>query len=279
MTPEQHDWEPGIVGVFSRAAAIYDRVGPQVFAHFGQRLVERSQPRPGAVVLDVAAGRGAVLFPAARQVGAGGRVIGVDLSTAMVREAEEDVRNSGLRQIEIRQMDAEHLDFPDAFFDQVLCGFALWFFPHPEAALREIFRVLKPGGSFGLSAWTDDCEFLAWCDRELTLSIPQGAATVARRGQGYRVDTPARLDAALRQAGFVGIDITAEAADFIYTDDEEWWLSLWSAGIRRRLEVLEEPALEQIKSEMLHRARALKQADGIHTVWRALLGLAEKPSQ
>jgi ubiquinone/menaquinone biosynthesis C-methylase UbiE len=273
MTPEQHDWEPGIVGVFSRAAAIYDRVGPQVFAHFGQRLVEGTQLGPGAVVLDVATGRGAVLFPAARQVGPGGRVIGIDLSAAMVRETEAEVRKSGWQQIEIRQMDAEHLDFPDASFDQVLCGFALWFFPRPEEALHEICRVLKPGGRFGLTTWTDDCEFLAWCDRELAASMPQ----VSRRGQGPRFDTPVRLEAALQQAGFVGIDVTSEAADFIYADDEEWWLSLWSAGMRRRLEVLERPALEQAKSEMLHRVQALKQADGIHTLWRALLGFAQKP--
>jgi len=84
MTPEQRDWEPGIVGVFGRAASTYDRIGPQVFAHFGQRLVERAQLAPGAAVLDVVAGRGAVLFPAAQQVGPAGRVTGIDLSAAMV---------------------------------------------------------------------------------------------------------------------------------------------------------------------------------------------------
>ena len=52
--------EDGIVGVFSRAAGTYDRIGPRFFAHFGQRLVERVHLTPGAEVLDVAAGRGAV---------------------------------------------------------------------------------------------------------------------------------------------------------------------------------------------------------------------------
>jgi len=62
----------------------------------------------------------------------------------------------------------------------------------------------------------------------------------------------------LQQTGFVDIDITAETADFIYADDEEWWLSLWSNGSRRRLEVLEAPELAQVKTEMLHRVQALK---------------------
>jgi O-methyltransferase/aklanonic acid methyltransferase len=279
MSPGQGDSEAGIVGVFSRAAATYDRIGPQVFAHFGQRLVERAQLARGAAVLDIAAGRGAVLFPAARQVGPGGRVIGIDLSGAMVRETAADIRGTGWRHIEIQQMDAEHLDFPDGSFDLVLCGFALWFFPHPEQALHEFFRVLKPGGRVGLTTWTEDCPFLAWYDRELASSMPQSAPPVARRGQGFRVDTPERLEAPLQQTGFVDIDITAEATDFIYADDEEWWLSLWSSGTRRRLERLEPPTLEQVKSEMLHKVQALKQADGIHTLWRALLPFAQKPLQ
>jgi len=163
MKPEKGDSEAGVVGVFSRAAPTYDRIGPQVFAHFGERLVERTRPAPDAAVLDVATGRGAVLLPAARQVGPGGRVIGIDMSAAMVREIETDIRSTGPRHIEIRQMDAEHLDFADASFDQVLCGFALWFFPHPEDALREFFRVLRPSGYVGLTTWTDDCP--SWLPR------------------------------------------------------------------------------------------------------------------
>jgi O-methyltransferase / aklanonic acid methyltransferase len=53
-----------VVGVFGRAAPTYDQVGPRPFAHFGRRLVELAELRPTDEVLDVAAGRGAVLFPA-----------------------------------------------------------------------------------------------------------------------------------------------------------------------------------------------------------------------
>ena len=83
--------QTGIVGVFSRAAATYDRIGPRFFAYFGQRLVAQAHLAPGAAVLDVAAGRGAVLFPAAQQVSPGGRVIGIDLSADMVRETTADI--------------------------------------------------------------------------------------------------------------------------------------------------------------------------------------------
>src|SRR5260370_509274 len=155
MSGEQSGPEPGIVGVFSRAAATYDRIGPQIFAHFGEWLVQRARLAPGETVLDVAAGRGAVMFPAARRVGPNGRVIGIDLSAAMVSETAADIRNANLPQIELWQMNAEHLDFPDAAFDAVLCGFALWFFPHPVHALHEFLRVLKPGGRVLLTTWAE----------------------------------------------------------------------------------------------------------------------------
>jgi len=54
-------------------------------------------------------------------------------------------------------------------------------------------------------------------------------------------------------------------------------VSLWSAGTRRRLEGLMAPELKRVKAEMLDKVRALKQADGIHTLWRALLASAQKP--
>lgn len=269
--------QTGIVGVFSRAAATYDRIGPRFFAYFGQRLVAQAHLAPGAAVLDVAAGRGAVLFPAAQQVSPGGRVIGIDLSADMVRETTADIQRAGLPHVTIHQMDAEQLDFADASFEGVLCGFALWFFPQPHRALHEFFRVLKPGGRVGLTTWAEDCPFVTWCHRELTASIPAQDPPATGRPEAPRFDTPARLEAALQQTGFTGIQIHSEDADFLYDQDEEWWASLWSHGIRNRLERLEAPVLAQVKRDMLHKVRVLKQSDGIHTVFRALYAVGTKP--
>ena len=60
--------------IFNQAATIYDRVGPPIFAHFGQSLVDLADLRSGDQVLDVAAGRGALLFPIATKVGPTGHV-------------------------------------------------------------------------------------------------------------------------------------------------------------------------------------------------------------
>ncbi len=70
-----------IAAIFGRAAPTYDRVGPRFFTYFGSRLVDIAHIPVGAKVLDVASGRGAVLFPAVARVGAAGSVIGIDLQS------------------------------------------------------------------------------------------------------------------------------------------------------------------------------------------------------
>jgi ubiquinone/menaquinone biosynthesis C-methylase UbiE len=81
----------------------------------------------------VATGRGAVLFPAAERVGTTGDAVGVDLAEGMVQAANEEAERRGWGP-RVRAMDAEQLDFPDAAFDRVLCGFGIMFFPHLDQA-------------------------------------------------------------------------------------------------------------------------------------------------
>src|SRR6188768_1235012 len=102
-----------VASLFGGLAPEYDAGGN--FAHFGRRLVEIVGVEPGHRVLDVASGRGAVLFPAAERVGAAGEAVGVDLAEGMVRAANEEAERRGLGTL-VRVMDAERLDFPDATF-------------------------------------------------------------------------------------------------------------------------------------------------------------------
>ena len=94
--------------------------------------------------------------------------------------------------------------------------------------------------------------------------------------QPSRFDTPPILEAALQQAGFKGIEIVVEGAEFTFANEEEWWSSLWSHGIRRFLEQMAEPVLQECKADMLQKVRAFKQQDGIHAVRRALLAVGNK---
>lgn len=274
MSDEEQARKREIAGVFDRAAATYDSVGPRFFAHFGERLVERTRIREGATVLDVAAGRGAVLYQAARQAGPLGRVVGTDLSAEMTQKTAAEIRNGGWHNAEMLQMDAEELRFDNDSFDSVLCGFSIWFFPRPHRALAEFFRVLKPGGQLGLTTWAQDCPFNSWCLRIGRQYLPPQPVAGSKPP---RFDTVPALEAALQKAAFEDIDIAAEDADFVYADEEELWLSLWSHGIRRFLEQIEESALPAVKADVLQKVQVFRKADGVHTQLRALFAFGKKP--
>lgn len=102
--------------------------------------------RPGDAVLDLGCGAGFDAFVAALAVGPTGRVVGVDLSPEMLAVAERGRAAAGLSTVEIRQANVEALPFPNATFDVALSNGVLNLIPDKPAALREVFRVLKPGG-------------------------------------------------------------------------------------------------------------------------------------
>lgn len=80
-----------IADLYHRVASVYGQIGPNIFTYAGQNLVERIAMTEGAQVLDVGAGRGANLFPAAKAVGPHGQVIGIDLAPGMVQETTAEI--------------------------------------------------------------------------------------------------------------------------------------------------------------------------------------------
>ena len=143
------DLDVGAVArAYGRWAPIYDLVFGHVFAQ-GRLAAVQTAERIGGLVLEVGVGTGLSL-PA---YGPGTRVIGVDISEAMLAKARGRVRRLGLGNVErLAVMDAEHLDFPDATFDVVVAQYVVTAVPNPEAALAEFARVLKAGGEIVLTS-------------------------------------------------------------------------------------------------------------------------------
>ncbi len=106
-----------------------------------------AQVAPGGRALDVCCGTGDLALLLARHVGPGGRVLGVDISEEMLHVARRKAAQARVgTQVEFALGDAEALGIPDAVFDAATVGFGIRNTVHPEAALREIHRVLRPGG-------------------------------------------------------------------------------------------------------------------------------------
>lgn len=137
--------------VFQRVAGKYDLMNDLMslgMHRLWKRFtIDQAQARPGQQVLDVAGGSGDLGAALARKVGSQGRVVISDINPAMLEVARDRLADQGVAgNVEFVEADAEHLPFADREFHLVTLGFGIRNMTHPEQALREIYRVLKPGG-------------------------------------------------------------------------------------------------------------------------------------
>lgn len=138
---------------WDRAADAYEPLWRHQLAPAHRALLDAAALRPGDAVLDVACGSGLVSLPAARRIGAHGRLLGIDLSGRMVDAAAQRAREAHCPNADFARMDAERLELGDASFDVVLCALGLMYLPDPARALAEMRRVLRPGGRVALAVW------------------------------------------------------------------------------------------------------------------------------
>lgn len=115
-----------------------------------KRVTVRRMPLgPGAKVLDVCGGTADLALLALKRASDSSRIIVYDINYAMLQAGKEKVDRSGLAERVVRvQGDAEIISFPDNTFDGVMVGFGIRNFTHMETGLAEMYRVLKPGGTF-----------------------------------------------------------------------------------------------------------------------------------
>jgi ubiquinone/menaquinone biosynthesis C-methylase UbiE len=129
---------------WDKASSTYEQYWHSQLAPAHDRLFQMARLAPGERVLDVACGTGLLTFRAADAVGPSGDVVATDISDEMVRR---------ILDVAARRMDAESLHVADGSFDAVLCGLGLMYVPDPVAGLREMRRVLKPGGRAVAAVW------------------------------------------------------------------------------------------------------------------------------
>jgi ubiquinone/menaquinone biosynthesis C-methylase UbiE len=132
---------------------------------------------PGEVVLDLGSGAGLDVLLAARKVGPTGKVIGVDMTDAMLEKARANAEKAGLSNVEFQKGEIDVLPLPDASIDVVLSNCVLNLVPDKDRAFREIRRVLKPGGRFSVSdmAWAEEPEASVRADLEAIVGCIGGA--------------------------------------------------------------------------------------------------------
>ena len=160
--------------------------------------------RPGEIVLDLGSGAGFDCFLAARKVGPSGRVIGVDMTDAMLEKARANAEKTGLHNLDFRKGEIESLPVEDNSIDVVISNCVLNLVPDKDEAFREIRRVLKPGGRLAVAdmAWETEPAPAIRKDMEALVGCIGGALVLD--------DYVSRL----KRAGFSGVEVEkhAEAA-------------------------------------------------------------------
>jgi len=157
--------------------------------------------RPGETVLDLGSGAGIDCFLAAREVGPTGRVIGVDMTPAMIEKARANAAKGSYSNVEFRLGEIEHLPVADASVDLVISNCVINLSPDKPQVFREAFRALEPGGRIVVS------------DLVLTRPLPPGAQERVDLLVGCVAGASLRDDylRMMREAGFEGIEIAAES--------------------------------------------------------------------
>jgi SAM-dependent methyltransferase len=171
-------------------------------------IVERADIRPGMAVLDLASGTGEPALTIAPLVGPEGSVTATDVIPEMVAIAADHAAEAGRTNMHFREADAEALPFADASFDRVTCRLGVMYFPEVPRALREVRRVLRPGGRAVFVTWGPQ-EHIDYLTSTLGVLLryqdvpPPAPAPDAPHP--LRFARSGSLSAALREAGFTEV--------------------------------------------------------------------------
>lgn len=201
---------------------------PSIGRPVADDLIAVADLRPGQRVLDVACGTGVVTRLAAERVGAAGAVAGLDVNPGMLAVARSQAPTD--TPIEWHQANADSIPLPDEAFDVVLCQMGLQFITKKLAALREMRRVLKPGGRALVNVpGPKPAPFAVLTDALASHLSPQAASFGDLVFSMHDADELSEL---MRSAGFRKVDVQAKSKSLRLPAPEDFlWQYLYSTPL------------------------------------------------
>ncbi len=239
---------------YNAAADSYDQAANSYWSRFGRRTIERLRLRPGARVLDVCCGSGASALPAAERVGAHGSVLGVDLAENLLELARGKADHLGLENVEFRSGDMLDLGLADAGWDAVVCVFGIFFVPDMSAAVRELWRPVRPGGQLAITTWGprvfEPANSVLWdAIRQVRPDLYKGFSP------WDRISDERALQAVLAEGGVLAPEIVAESGIHELTSPDDWWSIVMGSGYRGTIEKLSPEHREHVRRVNLETLR------------------------
>ena len=223
---EQQRWQ----SVSTSAAEGYERLlVPAIFAPWAQTLIEVAAVRSGESVLDVACGTGVVARLAASQVGETGRVLGLDFNAAMLEVARALPPVPGAP-VEWCEASALAMPLPDASFDVVLSQQGVQQFADRLAGLREMHRVLRPGGRLAVSVWASIEHSPAFAALADAVERHVGPDAAKNRRATFAFGDASALERLVTDAGFREVTVRAVTGPTRFPSPEQFVTSLLTSG-------------------------------------------------
>ena len=216
-TPEEVEFSSQVRGMFDRIAGVYDLMNTAMTAglhhRWRERAADRAELAPGDLALDACCGTGDLAFELARRVEPEGRVIGSDFSESMLDLARKKAADRNVASVRFEFGDALALSYDDGTFDAVTVGFGVRNLADLEGGLRELARVLRPGGTLAVLEITRPRGILKpffrlWFDVVVPLLgrvLPGGEAYTYLPASVRRFPGPDDLSALLESAGFESV--------------------------------------------------------------------------
>lgn len=191
-----------------------------------KRLLEKAKLQKDEKVLDISCGTGLVTFPVPEAVGPEGSVTGIDLSEGMIDKATSLADKDGVSNVSFQRMDAEELDFPDDTFDVALNSLGLMYYPDPDKAIREMYRVVKPEGRAAALVWGQRKE-CGWAD---IFPIVDRQVESDVCPLFFQLGTGETLQKTYKKAGFTDIDSARFDLTLHFDSDEQAVIAAFLGG-------------------------------------------------
>jgi ubiquinone/menaquinone biosynthesis C-methylase UbiE len=231
-------------------------------------LVERLDPQPGEIVLELAAGTGETTAGLAAAVGDDGMVLSTDFAPSMVESAQAQSSRLGLANVEHRVLDAERMDLESSSVDRVACRFAYMLMADPVAALKETRRVLRDSGRLAFAVWSTP-ERNPWAAIPSKTLVELGLVPPPEEGTPgpFAMGDPERIRELLGAAGFGPPEIEEVRVHWGYANADDHWqrtLTL-SPSMSERISGLAEADRERVRETVRERvdARLAESADAM----------------
>ena len=253
----------------------------QLFAPISAALIHAARINTGQQVLDIAGGTGEPSFEIAGVVAPQGQVVCTDAVAEMVAAAARRAAQLGLANIEFKQCAANSLPFADETFDAVVSRLGAMFFDDAVAAIREMLRVLKPGGTLALAVWGDRAAnpFFSTITEVMAAYVPSPPEDADAPG-AFRFAERGKLAGLLARAGAGNVqeqvvDFTIEAT---MTPAEFWQLrSEISDSLRAKVARLAPAQLTEVAERINERLQPFRDAERLRLPAQVILTSGNKP--